>query len=104
MQYGRPRFDSWVGKISWRREWKPTLVFLPGEFHGQKRLVSHSPWGCKELDMTELLTHRHTLIIPLSKIARGGEFLKNTFLKSQNPAVIFSSQGRDYFRSDRVCK
>ena len=54
--------------------------------------------------MTELLTHRHTLIIPLSKIARGGEFLKNTFLKSQNPAVIFSSQGRDYFRSDRVCK
>ena len=21
-------------KIPWRREWLPTLVFLPGEFHG----------------------------------------------------------------------
>ena len=21
--------------------------------HGQRRLVSYSPWGCKELDMTE---------------------------------------------------
>ena len=28
-------------------------VFLPGEFHGQRRLVGHSPWGCKELDTTE---------------------------------------------------
>ena len=27
----RPRFDPWVGKIPWRREWQPTLVFLPGE-------------------------------------------------------------------------
>ena len=24
-----------------------------GEFHGQKRLVGYSPWGHKELDMTE---------------------------------------------------
>ena len=28
-------------------------VFLPGEFHGQRNLVGYSPWGCKELDMTE---------------------------------------------------
>ena len=26
--------DSWVGKISWRREWQPTPVLLPGESHG----------------------------------------------------------------------
>ena len=32
------------------------LVFLPGEFHGQKRLVSYSPQGRKESDMTEKLT------------------------------------------------
>ena len=31
----------------------PTPVFLPGEFHGQRSLVSYSPWGCKESDMTE---------------------------------------------------
>ena len=29
---------------------------LPGEPHGQKGLVGYSPWGCKELDMTERLT------------------------------------------------
>ena len=25
--------DPWVGKISWRREWLPTVVFWPGELH-----------------------------------------------------------------------
>ena len=42
-----------VGKIPWRRKWQPTQVFLPGKFHGQRRLVGYSPWGCKELDTTE---------------------------------------------------
>ena len=36
--------------------WQPTLVFLPGESHGKRSLVGHSPWGCKELDTTEQLT------------------------------------------------
>ena len=31
MQYERPMFDPWVGKILWRREWLPIPVFLPGE-------------------------------------------------------------------------
>ena len=35
LQYGRPGFDPWVGKIPWRREKLPIPVFLPGEFHGQ---------------------------------------------------------------------
>jgi len=35
----------------WRRERLPTPVFWPGEFHGL-----YSPWGCKELDMTERLS------------------------------------------------
>ena len=30
----RHRFNPWVGKIPWRREWQPTPLFLPGE----------SPW------------------------------------------------------------
>ena len=41
----RPKFDPGVGKISWRREWQPTPVFLPGESHGQRRLMGYSPWG-----------------------------------------------------------
>ena len=39
------RFDSWVGKIPWRRKWQPTPVFLPGESHGQRSLEGYSPWG-----------------------------------------------------------
>ncbi|CAI9171010.1 unnamed protein product [Rangifer tarandus platyrhynchus] len=38
MQF-RPGFNPWVGKIPWRREWKPILVFLPGEFYGQRSLA-----------------------------------------------------------------
>ena len=30
-------FDYWVGKISLRRKWLPTPVFLPGEIHRQER-------------------------------------------------------------------
>ena len=37
-------FDPWVGRIPWRRKWKPTPVFLPGKFHGQRSLVGYSPW------------------------------------------------------------
>ena len=40
-----------VGKIPWRRERLPTLVFWPGEFHGR-----YNPWGRKESDTTELLS------------------------------------------------
>ena len=43
----RPGFDSWVGKIPWRREWLPTPVLLPGETHGQRSLAGYSPWGHK---------------------------------------------------------
>ena len=34
LQCRRPKFDPWVRKIPWGREWQPTSVFLPGEFHG----------------------------------------------------------------------
>ena len=30
---------------SWRRQWQPTPVLLPGKSHGQRSLVSYSPWG-----------------------------------------------------------
>ena len=43
LQCGRPGFNPWVGKISWRRERLPTQVFWPGEFHGL-----YSPWTHKE--------------------------------------------------------
>ena len=51
LQCGRPGFDPWVGKITWRRERPPTPVFWPGEFHGP-----YSPWGHKESDTTGRLS------------------------------------------------
>ena len=33
----------------WRRKWQPILVFLPGEFHGQRSLVGYSPWALKRV-------------------------------------------------------
>ena len=38
-----------------RRKWQPIPVLLPGKFHGWRSLVGYSPWGRKELDMTEQL-------------------------------------------------
>ena len=46
-------------RFPWRREWHPIPGSLPGESHGQRSLVSYSPWGHKELDTTEWLTHAH---------------------------------------------
>ena len=41
-RYGRSSFDSWVGKIPWRRKWHPTPVFLSGKFYGQRSLAVYS--------------------------------------------------------------
>ena len=49
-------FDPWVGTIPWRKKWKPTPAFLPGESHEQGNLVGYSPLGHKESDMTEQLS------------------------------------------------
>ena len=56
LQCGRPRFDPWVRKISWRRKWQPTPVFLPGKSHGQRNLVGYNiVHEVAESDMTEQL-------------------------------------------------
>ena len=67
LQCRRPGFDPWVGKIPWRRECLPSPVFLPGEFHEQRRLEGYSPWGLKESDMTERLTVALAFLICFSK-------------------------------------
>ena len=35
----------WVGKLPWRRKWKPTPVFLSGKSHGPRSLAGYSAWG-----------------------------------------------------------
>ena len=54
-RHRRCGFNSWVGKIPWRRKWQPTPLFLPGESHELRSLVGCTPRGCKELDMTKYI-------------------------------------------------
>ena len=35
-------WETWIGKILWRRERLSTPVFWPGEFHGL-----YNPWFCR---------------------------------------------------------
>ena len=57
--------ETQVQSLAWEdpleKEWQPTLVFLPGEFPGQRSLVTES-------DTTERLTHTHIL-------SKGRQFL-----------------------------
>ena len=36
-------FDPWVGEMPWRRAQQTTLVFLPGEYDGQRILAGYGP-------------------------------------------------------------
>ena len=45
------------GRFPWRRPWRLTPVFLPGESHGQRSLAGYSPWGHNESHMTETAQH-----------------------------------------------
>ena len=44
LQCGRPRFNPWVGMVSWRRKWQPILVFLLGESQGRRSLEGCRLW------------------------------------------------------------
>ena len=42
-------FWGMIFKVVWRREWQPTRVFLPGQFHGERSLMGYSPWGSQRV-------------------------------------------------------
>ena len=66
--------ETWVRSLGredpWRRKWKPTPVFLPGEFHEQRTLVGLSPWGRKESDTTMQITHTCLEYVSLDRICK----------------------------------
>ena len=55
--------EMWVRSLGWedplKKEMATHSIFLPGKSHGQKCLVGYSPWGHKELDMTEWLNDKN---------------------------------------------
>ena len=55
--------ETWVRSLgqedTLEKGMQPTPVSLPGESHGWRSLAGYSPWGHKELDTTEQLTHTY---------------------------------------------
>ena len=80
------RVQSLSQNHPWRREWLPSPVFLPEESHGQRSLMSYSPWGCKESDTTEQLT----LLLSSYKIPEFSSWKRSLLwdLLSLSPVVL----------------
>ena len=51
-----PAKQMWVRSLGWEDPLEKGMTthssILAREFHGQRRLAGYSPWGCKELKMT----------------------------------------------------
>ena len=49
--------ETWVRSLGWEDPLEEEMAshssILPGKSHGQRSLVGYSPWGSKELDLTE---------------------------------------------------
>ena len=84
-QCRRHRFDPWVRSIRWRRKWQPSLVFFPGEPHGQRSLVGSSPWGRKRAEH-DLATKQQLYSLALNR-SSGACGLRSVFLHPQLPEL-----------------
>ena len=91
----RLRFNPWIRKIPWRRAWQLTLVFLPGEFYGQRSLVAtvctvtKNPTPVKQLSMptpirlaTKFVLWKSWIMIQMFFSASGNVYL--LFKKNEN--------------------
>ena len=59
---------SLVRKIPWRRKRKPSIVFLPGKFHGQRSLAGYNPGGLQRVRHNQAT--EHTQEVPGSAICK----------------------------------
>ena len=82
------QFQSLVRKIPWRREWQPTPVFLPGEFHRQtmgSQRVKHD-WETNIFFLTHTEAPKfpifgYSLLLITIKILFTGKFLTKPFIQ-----------------------
>jgi len=88
----RPEFNPCIGKISCRRAWQPTSVFLPGEFHGWRSLMGYKPWSCKESHMSERIryTYHYQLFftIRVCRVWRYSKFIHQDYADTFNVLVM----------------
>ena len=79
-QYKRHGFDPWVGKISWKRERQPTLVFWTVQSIGSQRVGQASDFH---------ITLRF-ILHSLDFVAQGSELNILSILCLRNPAAATS--------------
>ena len=65
LQCRRLGFSPWVRKIPWRRKRQPTLVLVPGKFHGPRSLAGYSPWGRKSRTQLSNRTTTNIMLLQL---------------------------------------
>ena len=70
--------------MSWRRAWQPTLIFLLGKSHGQKRLVGYRPWGSQSIryDWSDWAHPTDSLAFPAGMLGRRKQTYKSQESKS----------------------
>ena len=74
-------FDTWVGKIPWRRKWQPTRVFVSGRFHGQSNLVVHGVARVRHYWATKPHPHHMQLLYYSLQTLLSFSFKVNFFFK-----------------------
>ena len=79
---------------AWRRKWQPSLVFLPGEYHGQRNLEGYSPGGHEESDTKERLsTHLGLWLLEILE----GCLSTEAWLRSSLPMTSYKSCWATFF-------
>ena len=86
-------WETWVRSLGWEDHLEKgtatNSVLWPGEFLGQRRLAGYSPWGHKELDMTEKLS---LLVHTICKIYIYMFFLKKSVCACKFIAIGLKGQ------------
>ena len=75
-------FHPWVGKIPWRKKWQTISVFLPGKYHGQRRLAGSSPWGCRSRTLLRLNHCSRRIVAFFQMLVVPGCILRLTYMLS----------------------
>ena len=91
VRHKRHRFDSWVGKIPWRRAWQSAPVFLPGNpkdrgvwwatVHG----VAKSQTRLKQLSMQNERKKKTEWVAPERSIFLSYQLAASSLMKTRYP-------------------
>ena len=80
------KFNLWVRNIPWRRKWQFTPVFLPGKYHGQRRLTGCTPCGCKRVRHDIVTEQQHMIQTHIHQTWEGDRRILIKLLRDRPPS------------------